>query len=73
MPCKRMASVLMEVAGETKGKAIVGLITVSDRELVRTFGITRIPTIFVLRNAEIRASFVGVVPKAQIQQLLKGT
>ena len=67
-----MASVLAEVAGETKGRAIVGLVMVSDRELVRTFGIRRIPTVFVVRNAEITASFVGVVPKSKIAQLLKG-
>jgi thioredoxin 1 len=67
-----MASVLTEVAGETKGRAIVGLVMTSDRDLVRIFGIRKIPTIFVLRNAEVRASFVGMVPKSKIQQLLKG-
>ncbi|HMK36201.1 MAG TPA: thioredoxin family protein [Desulfomonilaceae bacterium] len=68
-----MASVLKEVADETKGKAIVGLVMVSDRELVQAFGIKKIPTVFVMRNAEVTASFVGVLPKAQIQKLLKGT
>jgi thioredoxin 1 len=68
-----MASVLNEVAGETKGKAIIGLVMVSDRDLVRTFGIRKIPTVFVVRNTEITASFVGVVSKSKIQQLLKGT
>ncbi len=68
-----MASVLNEVARETKGTAIVGLVMVTDRDLVRTFGIKRIPTIFVLRNSEVTASFTGVVPKEQIQRLLKGT
>jgi thioredoxin 1 len=66
-----MASVLNEVAGETKGRAVVGLVMVSDRELARMFGIRKIPTIYVVRNAEITASFVGIVPKGQIQQLLR--
>jgi thioredoxin 1 len=66
-----MSSVLAEIAGETKGKAIIGLVMVSDRQLVHTFGIKKIPTTFVLRNAEIKASFVGVVPKSRIEQLLK--
>jgi thioredoxin 1 len=65
-----MASVLSEVAGETRGKAVVGLVMVSDRELVSAFGIRKIPTIFVVRNAEITASFVGVLPKAQIHKIL---
>jgi thioredoxin 1 len=65
-----MASVLSEVAGETRGRAVVGLVMVSERELVSAFGIRKIPTIFVVRNAEITASFVGVVPKAQIHKIL---
>jgi thioredoxin 1 len=68
-----MESVLMEVARETKGKAIVGLVMTTDRELVRTFGIKKIPTIFVLRNTQITATFVGIVPKTQIQQVLRGS
>jgi thioredoxin 1 len=68
-----MASVLNEIARETKGRAIIGLVTIHDRELVRTFGIKRIPTIFVIRNTQLTASFVGIVPKAQIEGLLKGT
>jgi thioredoxin 1 len=68
-----MVSVLNEVARETKGKAVVGLVMTTDRELVRMFGITKIPTIFVLRNTEVTASFVGVIPKARIQQALRGS
>jgi thioredoxin 1 len=68
-----MESVLNEVARETKGRAVVGLVMTSDRELVRIFGIRKIPTIFVVRNGQITASFVGEVPKAQIHQLLRGS
>jgi thioredoxin 1 len=73
MPCRRMESVLNEVARETKGKAVVGLVMTSDRELVRAFGIRKIPTIFIVRNAQITASFVGVLPKAQVHRLLTGS
>ena len=66
-----MASVLNEVAGETKGQAIVGLISTKDRELTRTFGIRRIPTIFVVRNTEITASFIGIVPKKTVEEALR--
>jgi len=43
---------------------------VNDQELVRTFGITKIPTVFVVRNAQVTATFVGIVPKAEIKRLL---
>ncbi len=66
-----MASVLNEVAGETKGRAIVGLISTKDRELTRAFGIRRIPTIFVVHNTEITASFIGIVPKKTVEEALR--
>ncbi len=71
MPCRRMASVLNEVAGETRGRAVVGLVMVTDRELARMFGIRKIPAIFVMRNAAVTASFLGVVPKKAIEQVLR--
>lgn len=46
---------------------------VTDRELVRAFGIRKIPAIFVVRNAQVTASFVGFVPKAKIEQALRGS
>jgi thioredoxin 1 len=66
-----MASVLTEVAGETKGQAIVGLILTTDRELTRMFGIRKIPTIFVVRDKQVTASFVGLVPKKTIEEALR--
>ena len=66
-----MASVLNELAGATKGRAIIGLVSTKDRELVRTFGIRKIPAIFVVRDATITASFIGLVPKKTIEQALQ--
>jgi thioredoxin 1 len=66
-----MASVLESVAGETKGRAVIGLVMVSDGHLVQAFGIDKIPAVFIVRNAEIVDSFVGVRPKAEIHKILK--
>ncbi|MBI5251891.1 MAG: hypothetical protein HY912_20560 [Desulfomonile tiedjei] len=66
-----MASVLDQVAAETKGRAVIGLVPVSDRDLARAFEIKKIPTTFVVRDAKVVTSFVGVVPKAQIEKILK--
>lgn len=68
-----MASVLNEVAGETKGQAIIGIVPVTDRQLAQMFGVRRIPTIVIVRDTQISGSFVGVVPKEQIRQLLRGS
>jgi thioredoxin-like negative regulator of GroEL len=66
-----MASVLEKLAEEMRGQAIVGLIPSSDAVLARAFEVRRIPAIFVVRNAEVVASFIGAVPRAQIEKVLK--
>lgn len=66
-----MASVLEELAVETKGRVVVGLILMNERELARAFEITKIPTTFLIRNAQVKASFIGVLPKAQVYKILK--
>jgi thioredoxin 1 len=66
-----MASVLDELAVETKGRVVVGLILVNERELMRAFEITKIPATFLIRNAQVKASFVGALPKAQVHKILK--
>jgi thioredoxin-like negative regulator of GroEL len=65
-----MASVLSKVARETKGQAIVGLVPATDNVLARMFGVRRIPTVIVVRNAQITASFIGVIPKEAVEKLL---
>ncbi len=62
---------MTEVARETKDKAVIGLVMVSDRELVRTFNIRRIPEIYIVRNNQISAKYTGVVPREKIMQELK--
>jgi thioredoxin-like negative regulator of GroEL len=65
-----MASVLNEVAKENKGKAVIGLVMVTERDLVKTFGIRKIPATFVVRNGQITESFVGTAPKEKITRML---
>ncbi len=48
----------------------MGLISTKDRELTRAFGIRRIPTIFVVHNTEITASFIGIVPKKTVEEAM---
>ncbi len=66
-----MASVLENVAQETRGRAVIGLVMVTDSQLTQAFAIQKIPAVFVVRNAAIVSSFVGVMPKASIHKILK--
>jgi thioredoxin len=69
-PCKMLDPILEEVARETLGRAVIGKID-TDRNLIpRRFGIDKIPAIFIIRDGEIKESFLGVVPKETIMKAL---
>ena len=69
-PCKMLAPVLEEIAGETDDFKI-GKVNVDDEpELAREFGITSIPTLVVIENGkEVRRS-LGYRPKEDVLLLI---
>jgi len=66
-----MESVLKQLAGDMAGQAIVGLVRESERDLFRAFGVTRIPAIFVMHNAELKQSYIGFQNKDFLAKALK--
>ena len=54
-----MDSVLEQLAADTAGKATIGIIPQSERELFRTYGVRGIPATFILYNSEVKQSFMG--------------
>lgn len=66
MPCRRMESVLGEIARETAGTATVGLVYPEERKLFNSFQVRLIPAIFVIRDAEVKTSYEGTVSKDQL-------
>lgn len=62
---------MKELAGDMKGRAIIGLVRESERELFKAFGVKGIPAIFVMRNAEVRHSFLGTQNKDFLAKVLK--
>lgn len=73
MPCRMLAPIIEEVAGEVAGKAIVGKVNVDEEvELARRYRVSSIPTLIVFRNgAEVRRA-VGVMDKEDIIDMLVG-
>ena len=65
-----MESVLREVASEMAGKAIVGKVYPSERELFRKFGVRGVPTLFVVRNGVVKR-FVGRRSSERLIKALK--
>ncbi|MDW5298569.1 MAG: thioredoxin [Sedimentibacter sp.] len=69
-PCRMVAPVIDEIAGEVTN-AKFGKINIDEQpELATAFGIMSIPTLAVMKNGKIVNSMVGVRPKASILKML---
>ena len=69
-PCK-MVSPIVDAIAEERDDIKVGKINVDDEmELAGKFGVTSIPSLFVVKNGEITATKVGFAPKDAILSML---
>jgi thioredoxin 1 len=70
-PCRMIAPVVEELAGEYQGAVKVGKLNVDDNPgPAQTYGVMNIPTLLLFKRGEIVDRFVGVQPKAKLQQAL---
>ena len=70
-PCKMIAPILTEIAGEREDLVIGKVDVDSEMELAMEFGISSIPTLVVIKNGVPAAKAVGYMPKDKILQLLE--
>ena len=69
-PCKMIAPIVEQIAGE-RSDVLVGKIDVdSQMELAVQFGIVSIPTLIVVEGGQVTGKIVGYRPKADILKLL---
>ena len=67
-PCKMIAPILSEIAGENTDKLRVVKVNVDDSpDVARRFDIMSIPTLIVFKDGQIAARHVGVVPEATLR------
>ena len=70
-PCRMMAPVIDELAGEYEGRVIVAKCNVDDAEDVAAqFNIRNIPTLVLMKGGQLVDRFVGVVAKKDIADAL---
>ena len=70
-PC-RMVSPIIDKIGEETEEAVVGKVNVDlVPELAIQFGVSRIPTLVVLRDGKVTHQVEGVRSKAEILSMLK--
>ena len=71
-PCRALAPVIDEIAGEVEGVTVGKVNVDKEAELASSFGVFSIPTLVVLKDGKEVNRIVGARPKAQIIALLKG-
>jgi thioredoxin 1 len=70
-PCKMIAPILEEIAGEQAGKVVVAKLNVDDNpDAARRFDVMSIPTLIVFRDGQPVKRMVGAKGKGQLLQEL---
>ncbi len=73
-PCKMIAPIVEELAGEYAGKLKVAKLNVDDNPKTATrFGIRGIPTLLLFKGGGVVEQFVGVQKKEDIRRAIEGT
>lgn len=71
-PCRMIAPIVEELAGEYEGKAKITKLDVDNNQnTAQQFGIRSIPTILIFKGGEVVDSIIGAVPKQQIVDKLE--
>ncbi|MBI5647829.1 MAG: thioredoxin [Ignavibacteriae bacterium] len=71
-PCRMIAPIVEELAGEYAGKVKIGKLDVDNNpNVAMQYGIRSIPTILLMHKGEVVDRIVGAVPKAKIVEKLQ--
>ena len=66
-PCKQIAPVIEEIAGEFDGKVKVGKMNTDENQQVpATYGVMSIPTLLIFKSGEVSERIIGAQSKQAI-------
>lgn len=70
-PCRQIAPVIEQLAGENMGSIKVGKLNVDDApNSAQSYGVSSIPTLMIFKDGEVIERLVGVQPKTKLQQAI---
>lgn len=70
-PCRMIAPLVEELAGEYEGKVKIGKLDVdNNQQTAIKYGVRSIPTLLVFKSGKVKDTIIGAVPKSQISQKL---
>ena len=70
-PCRRIAPIVEQLAGEYEGRATIGKLNVDENPGVPgRFMIRGIPTLLLFKDGQLAETLVGLAPKEDIARLI---
>jgi thioredoxin 1 len=70
-PCRMIAPMIEELAGEYAGSVKIGKLNIDDSpNAAGSFGVSSIPTLMIFKAGDVVDRFVGVQPKNRLQKAL---
>ena len=70
-PCKMIAPILEEIAGEYTGKVIIAKLNIDENpQTPPKYGIRGIPTLMLFKDGNVEATKVGALSKSQLTAFL---
>ncbi len=71
-PCKMIAPIVAELAGEFEGRAKVGKVDVdAEADLAKQYNISAIPTLLIFKDGKVVNQIVGLRGKADLKKELE--
>ena len=70
-PCRMIAPIVEELAGEYEGKAVVGKLDVDENQQTAIkYGVRSIPTVLFFKGGELKDTIIGAVAKSAFVEKL---
>jgi thioredoxin 1 len=71
-PCRAIAPLVEQLAGEYAGKVKVAKVNIDENPKTPTqYDVRSIPTLLVFKDGKVVGQIVGAVPKPKIEELIK--
>jgi thioredoxin 1 len=70
-PCRQIAPVIEQLAGENSGSIKIGKLNVDNApQAAQSYGVSSIPTLMIFKGGEVVERLVGVQPKSKLQEAI---
>ena len=67
-PCRAIAPLIEELAGQYEGRVKIGKVNVDENpETAQRYDVMNIPTLILFKDGEIAERFMGLVPKSKLE------